>query len=207
MLRNQHQLRHSAASAASAADFFDETSSKQSEDAYGRSYFTSDSDPGTQLPGPCLEWPKASIVSDFAHSWVGTCNRYMFSSFHFYLVRVSATHGNNLLPPVQECTEFSPKQEPGVHLSEDVGVLLSSRSKKFLAGLDFFFFFFSAQAYKLFMKTQIKYNMLGRTFWGTQRNMSFPTGHEKTWLQVKCQSSHWPRDLHGRHEGSPSEAA
>lgn len=50
--------------------------------------------------------------------------------------RVSATYGNDLLPPAQRRIEFSPRREPGVHLSKHVG----EADQEFLTALDLFLY-------------------------------------------------------------------
>ncbi|XP_070388820.1 piggyBac transposable element-derived protein 4-like [Dermacentor albipictus] len=80
------------------------------------------------------------------------CSHY-FSVF----VRVSTTYGNDALPVRQKRIHFSPKREPGVHLTEDVGVALRSTTKRFLTALDFFFLFFSADVIETVCENTNKY--------------------------------------------------
>ncbi|XP_077486053.1 uncharacterized protein LOC144097154 [Amblyomma americanum] len=90
----------------------DSTSSEESQDDFSSSDFSSESDPASRSPGP-----SASVR------------------------RVSTSYGNDVLPPRQKRIQFSPRREPGVHLTEDVGVALRSTTKRFLTALNFFPFF------------------------------------------------------------------
>ncbi|KAH8031194.1 hypothetical protein HPB51_013651 [Rhipicephalus microplus] len=99
-------------SAASTADFVDNTSSEESEDDFGSSDFSSDSESGDDQPGSSTSGP-----------------------------RVSTMYGNDFLPPAQQRIVFAPHRAPGVYITDYVGVALKSGPRKFLTALDFALFF------------------------------------------------------------------
>ncbi|KAH8026429.1 hypothetical protein HPB51_020413 [Rhipicephalus microplus] len=115
-------------SAASTADFVDNTSSGESEDDFGSSDFSSDSESGDDQPGSSISGP-----------------------------RVSTTYGNDFLPPAQQRIVFAARRAPGVYITDYVGVALRSRPKKFLTALDFFALFFTTQVITMLCENSNKY--------------------------------------------------
>ncbi|XP_049527555.1 piggyBac transposable element-derived protein 2-like [Dermacentor silvarum] len=120
--------RGSRDSAASTADFVDETSSEESEDDFGSSDFSSDSKSGDDQHGSSTSGQ-----------------------------RVSTTYGNDVLPPAQKRIIFAPRRAPGVHITDCVGVALRSGPKKFLTALDFFALFFTTQVITTVCENSNKY--------------------------------------------------
>ncbi|KAH8035086.1 hypothetical protein HPB51_004327 [Rhipicephalus microplus] len=115
-------------SAASTADFVDNTSSEESEGGFGSSDFSSDSESGDDQPGSSTSGP-----------------------------RVSTMYGNDFLPPAQQQIVFAPHRAPGVYITDYVGVALGSGPKKFLTALDFFALFFTTQVIAMLCENSNKY--------------------------------------------------
>lgn len=142
---------------ASAADFFDDSSTEGFVDDVGSCDFSSDSVPAaTFLHNQARNvnrCSKASTILGFNAVLNWRAHFVCVDKTFLTLFRVSKTYGLNLLLPLVQQLTFLPRREPDVHL----GVALRSSSRRFLRARDFFLLFSTTEVIERLCDNTNKY--------------------------------------------------